>query len=99
MGTEHGLRDVQEEDRCVQEAAQEVKGPTHGGQNGQINNIKINYFLNVHVASKSRGQPASRNLIVKYGASMSSCRDAQKCLQNLSGAKNGASRISWRVES
>ena len=27
---------------------------------------------------------------------MWSWRDAQKCLQNLSGAKNGASRIGWR---
>ena len=40
-------------------------------------------------------QPLCKILCVN---AMWSCRDAQKCLQNLSGAKNGASRIGWRVE-
>ena len=102
VNTEHGIRDVHEEDRCGQERS------NTGGRGNNIRRLKWQmkqHFLmrtvtrRAHVGAKSRNRPASRNLFAKYCASMWSCRDAQKCLQNLSGAKNGASRIGWREES
>ena len=68
-------------------------------QCGQRNDIFLHQwkYQSLHVGSKYKTQSTrSYNFDASYRGSMWSWRDAQKCLQNLSGAKNGASRIGWR---